>query len=342
MRAILRCARRWLAIAVVLAAATAEHRACGQNPVRLPRQPAPIIVVPDLDKPPDPARGEEAEEMAPPAARRAQRNPKVDAARLLHEQMRQMYKMQFDVWCRNRIGDQIELERRLQGRLDSRIDDCRRELRLSDAQVKKLELAGRGDVKRLLDRLRAIERTLDDPDSTTEELAATRGEMAEIESARTGEPFGPQSLFSKTLLSNLTPEQKALRQRVLTERVRLRYQLAIERGVRVLRENLGLNDRQVQQLETLLRSGTRAPRRYGQAPDVALVLFQLSRLPTDQVRPSFDDDQWRTVSKWMSAYTTEPRAKNVLERHGFVFEADSPSEPPAPVGTAREGTKPRG
>ena len=70
----------------------------------------------------------------------------------------------------------------------------------------------------------------------------------------------------------------------------------------------------------LLLRETRPPRRFGNAPDVALVLFQASRLPEAKLRPIFDYAQWRIVSQWMAVYINGSSGKRQLTRNGFVFE----------------------
>ena len=67
------------------------------------------------------------------------------------------------------------------------------------------------------------------------------------------------------------------------------------------------------QLAELLLKETRPPRKFGDAPDVALVLFQASRIPEAKIRPIFDDAQWRIMSRWMAVYIQESLGRRNLE-----------------------------
>lgn len=83
---------------------------------------------------------------------------------------------------------------------------------LTDAQKRKLQLAGRGDIKRLLDRIDQIR-----PEFTEVKEDATRRDaffvekIVPFESVLHTGPFDGNSLYAKTLATSLTPEQSARR-----------------------------------------------------------------------------------------------------------------------------------
>ncbi len=230
----------------------------------------------------------------------------------------------------------------MQKLLDARLDEATREFRLSEAQVKKVQLAGKGDMKRFLDKVESLEQKLGDSSADEGELRAALLAVMEYGQARSlADLFGDGSLFSKTLASTLGPEQAALQEKVRDQKRRLRYQRAIDNAVAALERNVQLTSGQTDRLASLLRAETRAPRQFGSASDRALIIFQLSRLPEGKVRPIFDDGQWKTVERLMSAYRKDDRAQNVLELHGFVFEDDTKSSIPKPAAAANWRPKPR-
>jgi hypothetical protein len=106
-------------------------------------------------------------------------------------------------------------EERLARHLDRQIDAVDRVCRLSAAQREKLRLAGRGDVKRLLDRAAALSARLENhgPLRDAEEFVSwARALYDDAEALRLdleGGTFAAKSLFAKALKRTLTPEQSA-------------------------------------------------------------------------------------------------------------------------------------
>lgn len=102
---------------------------------------------------------------------------------------------------------------RLEKILRFKLDDVARECRLSEAQKKKLLLAGRGDIKRLVDEMHAEQRSFEsvppghfDPERTRILQAAVR-RLRELVNAG---PFDDESIFAKVLRRDLTAEQYAV------------------------------------------------------------------------------------------------------------------------------------
>jgi hypothetical protein len=241
-------------------------------------------------------------------------------AELQRLRLQRAYKAQFDRWFafqfRPRIGARNQLELRLAGRIRELDADCY----LTAAQVKKLELAGRGDIKRFMDRVDNIRRTLEDPRSSVEDLRAARLGMIELDANAIKRLFGDDSLLCKTLAGMLDPEQVAAREKAIFGRNVIRHRTAVAAATTAIQANLDMNDEQCKRFAELLLRETRAPRRFGTAPDVALVLFQASRIPEERIRPIFDDAQWRILSRWMAIYIRGASGERTLMTNGFVFD----------------------
>jgi hypothetical protein len=126
-----------------------------------------------------------------------------------------------------------------------------------------------------------------------------------------------------------------VREKALLERIKSRYPISVAAAVGSLQKNLGLDERQRAKLVDLLVRETRPPRSFGDASDIAVLLFQASRIPTEKIKPIFDEAQWRTMTRWMAAYKIGAGGEAVLKRHGFVSDDVSagqrfkPSEPPS-------------
>jgi hypothetical protein len=217
--------------------------------------------------------------------------------------------------------------------LSGRLDELNQYCRLTEAQVKKLNVAGRGDIKRFMDRWDQIAANSHDASAPLDDIRALRLSIRIDAQAKTinGDFFGEASIFSKTLLSTLNQEQAAAYEQALAEKRRLQYQQAVSRAVKSIQKNLVLGNRQVEELVQLLLKETRPPKNFGRASDIALVLFQVSKLPEHTIRPLFDDAQWQALSHWVDAYKNGAGAEQVLKRHGFVFDDDRPiNRPPVP------------
>jgi hypothetical protein len=222
--------------------------------------------------------------------------------------------------------------------LSRRLDELRGSCHLTEAQVKTLTIAGKSDVKRLMDRFDQIAGKFEDSRTSQNDLRVLLIEINDLENKVNGAFLGEDSLFSKTLARTFDREQAASYEKVLAEKRRLQYEQAVSRAFRLMKRNLDLSDQQVQQLVQLLLRGTRPPKKFGRASEIALVLFQVSRLPEQTIKPMFDDAQWQRLSHWVAAYKDGAGGEQVLMRNGFIFD-DKPAVG-RPV-LAKPGKKPK-
>ena len=87
---------------------------------------------------------------------------------------------------------------------------------LTESQVKKLEVAGKGDIKHFNERLENFTRRFDEPIVDLNELQrACVSEWNRLQADWNAGLFGEGSLLEKTLVATLTPEQAALRTAIL-------------------------------------------------------------------------------------------------------------------------------
>jgi hypothetical protein len=105
----------------------------------------------------------------------------------------------FDLTLFGTTGDTPSAQAHLESLLSRKIDEIERLSPMTPIQQKKLLLAGRGDVKRLLDRVEDQRKTFDklreDPARCEEFLEQLRPLSTQIFRG----PFGSESLFGKTL-----------------------------------------------------------------------------------------------------------------------------------------------
>jgi flagellar motility protein MotE (MotC chaperone) len=212
-------------------------------------------------------------------------------------------KDQLERWMASPSGTNVNVRAQLETQLRNALEKLKSDCRPTESQVKKLELAGRGDIKRFLDRLEKAARDYDDTRGESDALQMIDVEVRRAKNVMSAGLFGEDSLFFKTLVKN-----------------DLRYTLSVARAVEALQGNIGLKDHQRTELLELIIRETRPPRTYGNASELAFVLFQASRISVDKLRRILNESQWREMSRWMTTYEQGAGSEAVLRRNGFVFD----------------------
>jgi hypothetical protein len=263
---------------------------------------------------------------------RVEANPRVNKLMEAAEQARSLrlraYKGRLDHWIGSPPGTRALARDRLEMFLARRLKELKAHYHLTEAQLKKLQLAGRGDIKRFMDRLHQAARKLEDSQIDDGELRNIDFEIDEATKAMNTEFFGEDSLFYKTTATTLNTEQAADWETALIKENYRRFERAVVQSVTALQRNLGLRAKQTTALAELLVFETRPPKRFGEASELALVLFQASRIPTARIKPIFDEAQWRIMSKWLAPYREGAGGEELLKRHGFVFHSDTNNTSP--------------
>ena len=207
-------------------------------------------------------------------------------------------------------GLRDHFETRLEGRLNALQFTCH----LTGAQRKKLQLAGRGDIKRLMDRLDPIVKNTVDANAGDVELTA---EMRDLPTA-VDRLFDAGSLFSKTLVTTLSQEQVAENERALRDENSAWYRNAVANTVRMLARLADLSDAQREQLSKLILSETTPPLKIGlEDYDYAVVMFQASRLPELKLQEILDEGQRKTLECQIASWAD---SESILKKQGFVFD----------------------
>jgi hypothetical protein len=86
---------------------------------------------------------------------------------------------------------------------------------------------------------------------------------------------------------------------------------------------IGLNDAQRRRFATVIVERTRPLKRYGPY-DFYAVLLQASRLPEDQLKPIFDERQWRRMC---SQFDHVRHYEKTVVAEGYLVETDAPDSP---------------
>jgi hypothetical protein len=208
--------------------------------------------------------------------------------------------------------------------LARRLDELAISCGLTEVQSKKLKLAGRGDIKRLLER---IDTVVDSSSPVTAgTIAETDAELRELRRAIDA-PFGKGSLFAKTLVTTLSREQLDRIERALLGRNTAWYLSAVSDAVRNLALVADFDESQRQKLVRLIMSETKPPRRIGKS-DHAFVMFQASKIPHARLKEIVQGDALRAIEERFASWSD---FRPALENEGFVFAEGEPSAPSRPA-----------
>jgi hypothetical protein len=202
----------------------------------------------------------------------------------------------FNRYVFGNYGNPDAARKGLERALHIKIEDTHRAYGLSDAQRKKLQLAGRGDLKRLGE---VLEKARKECETSGGNIVVLRSMVPKLRSLRdsiNAGPFGDGSLFAKTLKTTLTAEQAATyetlaRRTHYTEYERWVYvMVAIEGGPMKLRPE------QESGFAKLLLEETQ-PAANADRSDSYTMLLLAASVPEAKLKPLFDDEQWQHLQQ---------------------------------------------
>jgi hypothetical protein len=192
------------------------------------------------------------------------------------------------------IGSLDSIKGRWIQALSKRIASIDQEYYLTDAQKKRLFVAGQGDIKRALDRMQAVEGRPDAASDLARALLRLNNE-ANLAGDLESDIFGRGSLLTKVMTTTLTDEQRRAAYERRRKEQRARYRATVADVAASLAPALGLTDERRQKLESLLLQEIRAPRELGES-NRAYIMYHFLGLPEAKIRSILDDTQWRRLA----------------------------------------------
>jgi hypothetical protein len=229
-----------------------------------------------------------------------------------------------DQWLFNGVNNVNNSSRsRFESLLKLQVADVGRTCGASEAQQKKLELAGRGDIKRFFDSIEEVKRKHTPLKNDAVVINQVNQEIQPLRLSVSSGPFGESSLFAKTLRKILTEEQAARYAAEVRERKLFRHRAKIDLLIKQIDHALGLSAAQRERFSELLVEQTR-PARIAGPYDTQVLMLQVAKLPESQLKPILDDAQRRTLSQILDQVKL---MEVFLDRNGYVPDPD-------PVGPA--------
>lgn len=202
---------------------------------------------------------------------------------------------QMDFWLYGSGMNADSARAKLETILDVQIADIDQSCGLSGLQKKKLRLAGHGDVKRYFDRVAETKSAFDRVKGDAAKVIEIAQGIESLSAVAAAAPFGEGTMFAKALKSTLRPDQSAKYSLAYRSKGLAAFVDAVNAVVDRAKLLSKLSDLQCDLFRRLLLGSTR-PARIPGICDEAVILLQAANLPESEVRPIFNDDQWRTIS----------------------------------------------
>lgn len=223
----------------------------------------------------------------------------------------------FNQWALG-VGTSFEdIRRKQENVLDNKILQIDQACTLNDAQKARLRLAGRGDLKRLRDRIEVKRRLLVNQPIDRTKLNDVLRELQPLRVTAQADPFGEASIFAKTLRTTLDASQLAAYDSDVHERVRFRHQASVDLTVAMFDRRAGLTSAQRKKFAQVLLESTKPPQRTGPY-DYYVMLIQAAEIPEKTLKPVFDETQWGSLRHQMQQARS---MEATLRNEGYLPDA---------------------
>jgi hypothetical protein len=217
------------------------------------------------------------------------------APQALRQNVFQFAPEQIDQWIfggnTNAAGRRQQLETHLKLRVAELVKVCS----LTDVQQKKLMLAGRGDIKRTMDRVDALKRKFKAAQMDNNAWNQMWQEIAPFQNIPLSAVFDESSLFHKTIAGLLDSGQAAKYEQVVQERRGYRHRARLALLVSMYEQQMPLDDEQRQRFLKLLVEEVQPPPKRT-ANEYYGFMIQVARIPEEKLKPIFDEAQWKLFS----------------------------------------------
>jgi hypothetical protein len=225
---------------------------------------------------------------------------------------------QFDQWAFN-ANDSSNAFSQLDSQLKLRIEAIDRASKLSDAQKRKIQLAGARDVKRFRDRYEEMKRKYENTSHPQNDITKIHQEIQTLQTEWRSGVLGNTSLFAKVARSVLEPEQSESSDQADAERKKFYFKARVEATIATLENSVAITSAQRADLQKLLLAETRPPKEFGQY-DQYVVLLQAAQFPQQKLRAIFDDPQFEALQP---LFEQAKRLEPTLHEQGVLPEGYS-------------------
>jgi parvulin-like peptidyl-prolyl isomerase len=182
--------------------------------------------------------------------------------------------------------------------------------RLTDQQRLKLRLAAKGDVAHFMQDVEVVRAKFmlvrKDQDKVNEIYQEIQPLAARFQRG----VFGEDSLLQKVVSNTLDDEQAEKWREAESRRREFHFRTRVEHIVLSMGHSLALSEKQRDKLIELLLDRTE-PMESASQYEFYLMMYRLSEMPQDELKPLFDDPQWASMKRQLQqAKSLEPFLKS--------------------------------
>lgn len=209
----------------------------------------------------------------------------------------EMPENQFDQWVFQNFPTAAGARKKLEQMLTLQLDDVDRACQLSEAQKKKLLLAGRGDILRFFESVEVVRKKFLLVRKDQQKFNEIWQDISPLQVKFQAGLFSDGSFYHKTLRNMLKGEQLSKYSEIDNERRKFQYRAKVELVVAMLENALPLRDEQRQKVIALIVEETKPPRSFGQQQDYYVVMWNISKIPEKTLKPLFSDAEWKALNQ---------------------------------------------
>jgi len=218
-----------------------------------------------------------------------------------------------------------DVVKRMETLLENEIRSVDARCGLSDAQKKKLQLAGRGDITRLLNRVSELRRkcTAGAMDQMQYQAIMVEVQALSLRNSPQVGPFGESSLLQKTLRKTLTYEQLVQFRALARER----SVQVVENALRGLDGNIRtklVGENRKKFIDTLVDHGSLPQTN---SPYIQYIVWLEAGRLEDQLKPLLDESQWQIFRQQVSNARRSEQALRQSGQWPVARPADDDSPP---------------
>lgn len=198
---------------------------------------------------------------------------------------------QFEQWVFQQYGNAATARAMLKQSMELYTDEIDQTCSLSDAQRRKLFLAGQGDIERFFRKFEIVRAAFQTVRNDQQKVIEILPDVSAVQSQMSAGLFDRDSLLKKSLVNTLDREQFLKYVRVDEERRRFHHESKIMLVIVMLDQSAPLTAAQRNQLRDLFLRETR-PVRHPTQYDYYVMMYQISRIPEERFKQILDDVQW--------------------------------------------------
>ncbi len=201
----------------------------------------------------------------------------------------------FDQWIFG-VAEPDHGLKRIESLLTLNVDAINQVCGLTEDQVAKLNLAGQGDIKRFYDEVAVLRAKFMRVRRNRNAVNQFYQEIQPVKAKLDAGLFDEGSFFHKVLNGSLDDEQSSKYEEAQWNRRQARYHAKLGLALVIMERTMPLRAAQRERLIEVLQEETQPPKVFGQY-DYYVVLYQLSQIPDQTLKPIFDEAQWKVFAQ---------------------------------------------